>query len=256
MLPFINLFGARIPTYGTCFVIGMTLAVIAAWAFSKQRKEVFGFDVVYSAVFAIIGALVGAKLLFIIVNLPNVIGNNPKIILLYILGGGFVFYGGLLGGIVGLIIYLKKFKLDILTFFDLFATVIPLGHAFGRIGCFLAGCCYGMEYNGPFHIVYHTNIGNTPLGVPLFPVQLAEALALLCLFVVLAVLYGKKPPKGVITAVYGISYSVIRFLLEFLRGDIERGFAFGMSTSQIISLVFAVVIICVLLRRNRTLGKE
>lgn len=253
MLPFITLFGYRLPSYGICFSAGMALAVVTAVLLSKKR-DIQRYDVVYAAVIAGIGGLIGAKLLFILINLPLIIGG--QITLYDAFQGGFVFYGGLIGGMLGLFIYVKGYKLDVAEFFDLFATAVPLGHAVGRIGCFLGGCCYGMEYDGPLHCVYTQNIGNTPVGVPLLPIQLIEAALLLCLFVGMLILYNRKPQKGIQTAVYGLVYSIMRFILEFFRGDAERGGLFGISTSQIISLLLAVAMLGRLakLRKEKTVN--
>lgn len=248
MLPYIELFGKQIPTYGMCFFGGLCIAVLAAVLLAKKRN-ILNYDVIYASVIAGVSGLVGSKLLFVLVSLPTIIEEN--IPLINVFKGGFVFYGGLIGGIIGLYLYVRGYKLDKGDFFDLFATVVPLGHAIGRVGCFLGGCCYGIEYHGPLHCVYKVNIGNTPLGVPLFPVQLLEAFLLLCLFVLLVVVYNKKMQKGTVVAVYGMAYSIIRFALEFLRGDKERGGVFGVSTSQIISILIAVVIIVYLVLRYK-----
>lgn len=249
MLPFVNIFGKQVPTYGLCFVIGIFLAVSVAWLLARKKENIESYDVIYAAVFAAVGAIGGAKLLFVIVNLGHIIAG--RITLLQAFQGGFVFYGGLIGGIVGLLFYVKKFKLDAWTFFDLFATVLPLGHSIGRVGCFLGGCCYGMKYDGPLHVIYPESIGNTPVGVPLFPVQLVEAALLVLLFVVLVIIYKKNPKPATQVLTYGFVYSLMRFVLEFLRGDKERGFLLGMSTSQLISLLFAFALIAILIIRNK-----
>ncbi len=247
MLPYIEIFGKQIPMYGVCFIVGMLLAVFVAWLLTKKYQEVPIIDVACSAIYAGIGALVGAKLLFIIVNFGLIIDGT--LTLLQAFQGGFVFYGGLIGGVIGLFIYVKLYKLNAFKFFELYATIVPLGHSIGRVGCFLGGCCYGIEYDGPLSCTYDINIGNTPVGVPLFPVQLVEAFLLLCLFFVLLVLYIKKRHLGIQVLTYGFAYCLIRFSLEFLRGDKERGALLGMSTSQFISLLFAAVLIAVIVIR-------
>ena len=253
MLPYIEIFGKMVPMYGVCFVIGMGLAVTVAWLLARKYQDVPHVDIVTSAVYAGIGAVVGAKLLFILVNLNLIISGELTILQAF--QGGFVFYGGLIGGIIGLYIYVKIYKLNAFKFFEIYATVVPLGHSIGRVGCFLGGCCYGIEYDGPLSCTYTVNIGNTPIGVPLFPVQLAEAFLLLCLFFVLLVLYMKKRHLGIQVITYGFVYCLLRFGLEFLRGDKERGALLGMSTSQFISLVFAAVLIGILVYRVKKSNK-
>lgn len=235
MEPYFDVFGRVIPFYGILFYAGVFTAVGAA-IFLSNRRNVKRYDIVYSAVFAFLGAVAGAKLLFIAVNLKEIIqGQIPFISMI---NGGFVFYGGLFGGLTGLLIYVKKYHCCAADFFDVYAVVIPLGHAFGRIGCFISGCCYGIACNGPFSFTYTTALDkNTPLGVPLFPVQLAEAVLLLLLFVFLLMVFMKnKTCKLLETKLYLLCYGAIRFMLEFLRGDAVRGYFLWFSTSQWISL--------------------
>lgn len=253
MLPYIEIFNYLVPMYGICFFTGMAVAVFAAWLLSK-RRDLMGYDVIYAAVIAGVGAVIGSKLLFLVLNLKNIIEYD--IPLINVIKGGFVFYGGLIGGIIGLFIYVRVYKLNTWDFFDLFATVLPLGHSVGRVGCFLGGCCYGIEYHGPLSCTYTVNIGNTPLGVPLFPVQLVEALFLLCLFAALLVLYMRGAQRGTVVLVYGFSYSAIRFVLEFLRGDKERGFLWGVSTSQILSLILGAVLFILFLAKRKKAKKR
>ncbi|NLB90423.1 MAG: prolipoprotein diacylglyceryl transferase [Clostridiales bacterium] len=107
-----------------------------------------------------------------------------------LLQGGQVFYGGAIGGI-GALVGLKVTKADANAMTKIILPTIPLGHALGRIGCFLAGCCYGMPYYGPCSITFTYPAGNLPLHIPLFPVQLLEALINLLLFILLMKLSKK-----------------------------------------------------------------
>ncbi len=253
----INILGRDIPLYGLCWIIGITLAFIVA-LFLLKRAGLDAFDLACSAVFVLGGVVIGAKLLFIIVSLPTII--ELKLSLLEIISGGFVFYGGLIGGALGLLLYTKIFKVELLKIVDVYAAVIPLGHACGRVGCFLGGCCYGMEYDGPLSYTYGEGVlnANTPIGVPLLPVQLFEAASLLILFVPMLIVYFKKKPNqtGICGAIYLYSYAVIRFVLEYFRGDKERGSFLAFSTSQIISiLIIAFVTVFILIMRKRNKAK-
>jgi phosphatidylglycerol:prolipoprotein diacylglycerol transferase len=156
---------------------------------------------------------------------------------------GFVFYGGFIGGAIALLVTLKKQKKDIFKIVDIFAVALPLGHAFGRVGCFFSGCCSGMPYDGWLSFTYKTALdASTPIGVPLLPVQLIEAFVLFVLFAVLLICYLKCPnKKGLCTTIYAYSYAVIRFVLEFFRYDTARGGFLGLSTSQWISIAIFVV---------------
>ncbi len=258
MLTEIVIFGKTIPMYGLCWFLGIFIAAIVA-VLIKRKRNIDTFDLVCSAVYSMIGAALGAKILFIIVSMPVIIswfeaGYPVLSIIEAVMRGGFVFYGGLIGGAAGLFLYTFQFKLKLKEFVDVYAVVLPLGHAVGRVGCHLAGCCYGIEYDGPFSVVYeHATEGSTPVGVPLFPVQLAEATALLLLFFVLLTVYLCTKKRLVPSVTYAMGYAVIRFTLEFFRGDAERGVLLGISTSQWISLALAVaaaVILVLLLKRR------
>lgn len=253
----INIFGNEIPLYGVFFWLGIFVAAISAIFISKKKKLPL-FDLTCSAVYTMIMAMIGAKLLYLIVSFDEIISfaerNNLTFLELLpmIIKGGFVFYGGLIGGVGGLLIYAKQFKMDRWQLLDIYAAVLPLGHAIGRIGCFLGGCCYGIAYDGPLSHVYETPTGTAPVGVALFPVQLLEALCLLILFgTQILLLFKSKDKKRVLVYNYIFSYSVIRFALEFLRGDSERGALFIFSTSQWISLSVSIIMLVVICRKYK-----
>ena len=146
-----------------------------------------------------------------------------------------------------ILIFTRMYKMPTIDYFDTAASVVPLGHAFGRVGCFFAGCCYGMPYSGKFSVVYTTTAGMTPLNTPLFPIQLVESILLLITFGVLYTVTLKYPNKrGLPTILYISIYSVIRFVLEFFRGDKERGGIGFFSTSQIVSLLLLAGCISIL----------
>lgn len=250
MLPTIEIFGVPISMYGLMIVIGGFLGIYIA---VKRRKKynIEKDDVVFSSCYAAIGLIIGAKLLYIITILPTII-EHRKIIFssmsnfISLLSGGFVFYGGLIGAVLGYYIYCKQYKINIISLLDLIAPSIPLIHGFGRLGCFFAGCCYGIEYTGRFHVTFRESIA-APNLMPLFPVQLVESGVNFVLFILL-MLYARKLRKpGNILGVYIICYSIIRFILEFFRGDAVRGLFFGISTSQWISLPLLIlgIILCV-----------
>lgn len=240
MLPSVQIFGKSIAMYGLMiaigFIAGVGLAVIRSKKYSIPKEDVF-----FASCYAGIGLIVGAKLLYIITVLPKIIEYREIIfsdyrILLGLISGGFVFYGGLIGAILGIYIYCRQFHINLLGLVDLLGPSIPLIHAFGRIGCYLAGCCYGIHYDGPLHIVFeNSSVGLN--GVPLFPIQLLESVLNFIAAGVLLI-YARKPRKtGRVIGSYLIYYTIARFVLEFLRGDIERGFLLGISTSQWISLL-------------------
>ena len=151
--------------------------------------------------------------------------------------GGFVFYGGLIGGVFGAWLYCWQFRLRLFDYANLIVTAIPIIHGIGRIGCFCAGCCYGKPMDPPLGLLFNAS-PVAPHDVYLFPVQLLEVFTNLIIFVILMVYTNKKScPRHGGLALYMCWYAVTRFLIEFLRyDDVERGFIGFLSTSQFISL--------------------
>ncbi len=191
---------------------------------------------------AVISAWVGAKVLFLLTNLGSHPVGQWAGMSSFWLGGGFVFYGGLLFALGHVLIGLRKkwFELSDVT---LFIPGIAFGHSVGRIGCFLAGCCYGSHSTNWDHIFLHNSFR--------YPVQLYEAVSLALLGVVLwKMVRSRKKPTAVILT-YVLSYSVIRFLLEFIRGDKLRGIWGVFSTSQIISLILVFLAVLFWLRQRK-----
>lgn len=202
-------------------------------------------------------------------KIPSVV-NNYSDTGLITLRGGFVFFGGLLGTFGVLLILITVSKMKMYPFLDIVCVYIPLAHSFGRIGCFLAGCCFGVVCNGPLCIEYplwshayreqiREGLINytSHVSLPVFPVQIVESICNLCIFTVLYIMYNKGGVKnGTIIKVYLITYSVVRFFLEFLRGDTPRGIYFGFSTSQYISsAIVAVIVISNIFRKPASFVK-
>lgn len=238
-----------IPLYGICFFLGVVMATVLSFLLA-QKKKIDAFDFLAATAYILIGALAGAKLLFLIVSFEEII--RLKLTFLEIMKGGFVFYGGLLGGIAALWIYCKQYKLSFYKYADIISLSLPLGHTFGRVGCLFAGCCYGVRYNGVCSIIYKVSHNiNTPLNTPLLPVQAIEAILLSFLFIALIFCF-RKNKEGLTSFVYLQAYSVIRFALEFIRGDIERGGLFIFSTSQWVSMfILAGSIFCMMRMRRK-----
>ena len=251
MSPYFYLFGREIPWYGVLFAGSLLLSGLLAAVRGKQRG-IGGFDAAASSCYAGIGGIAGAKLLSVATSWKIIAEYDLSF--LEVLQNGFVFYGGLIGGFLGLLLYCRIYHLPYADFLDVFAVRVPLGHAIGRVGCFLSGCCYGVPYDGFPSVVYTAAADpNTPLGVPLFAVQLVESACLLLLYLALELLFHRSK-KGTCAFVYLFAYAFIRFVLEFFRGDPIRGGAFGLSTSQIISLLLAaagLIVLLVLRRRGK-----
>lgn len=241
MLPTFTVFGLTIPMYGVMTACGM-LAAFILLMFTAKRIRFTEDQILSAALWAIISGFLGAKILYWLVEFRQVLADPHY--LLETLREGFVFYGALLGGLAGVAIYAGKHKLPYLAFIDLFAPSLVLAHAFGRIGCFCAGCCYGMECDCAISVTFPEG-AIAPAGIPRLPTQLMESAFLFILSIVLVRMLKKEKVFGVVTSWYMILYGVWRFIIEFFRAD-ERGFIGALSTSQFIS-IFAVAAGVVLL---------
>ena len=235
MYPYLDIFGMSIPSYGLCMAVGILLSFYIC--FVRARKNKLDIDsLIVIAACAVGLGLVGAKLLYLFVScdINEVFERLSRGDISDLVGGGQVFYGGLIMGIIGafLGVRISGSYGETALYCDAVVPAIPLGHAFGRIGCFLAGCCYGAPYTG-FCAVTFPSVGVTE---PVFPIQLLEAVLNLIIFAILLI-PRKRLKSGFATLyLYLTLYSVVRFTLEFFRGDEIRGFAQGLSTSQWISI--------------------
>jgi len=255
MFPAIDLGFIELPLYGLMFLIGFVLACLIIKHIAPKCK-VGKDDAFFASIYGVIGLLIGAKLLYLITKLPSIISNFDAYVKFFkadYIGalnyaiGGMVFYGGLIGFCIGVWRYCAHFKVPLFDIADLYTPFLPFAHAFGRIGCFCAGCCYGIEYHGPLAVHFPYNEMSPELSeVERFPVQLLEAfLNFVCFGVLLFILLKslkKKPEErklkqGQLLGIYLTYYLIVRILLEMLRGDGVRGKVGFLSTSQIISII-------------------
>jgi len=261
-VPPFELFGRMVgplamPTYGILLVLGMLAGL---WIVTRQARKagLVPETITDMAVYAIIAGLIGAKVLLLIVEWPYY-SRNPRELLSLFQSGG-VFYGGLLGAIPVAFWYARRHQLDGWKTADVLAPGVAVGQAIGRIGCFMAGCCYGRPADVPWAVTFtdvyaNRNVG-TPLDTPLHPTQIYESLA--C-FLILGVLLWMAPRKrfhGQVVLAYVVLYAVARFAVEMFRGDAIRGFVVGgrLSTSQFIAVlmvVAAALVLPYLWRRKR-----
>ena len=242
MLPYINIFGLEIPMYGLLIAIGTLIGFFILFKTSKYRGLTED-DSYYCAIWCAVGGLLGAKLLYIIVEFDQLLAD-PAGFLSSIITGGLVFYGGLIGGILAGFIYVRVKKLSFLAIADTIIVPFTLIHAFGRVGCFFAGCCYGRVCDSFISVVYPAGSA-APAGVPVLPVQLMEAAFLICLFFYLFNELKKVKREGIVLGKYVIAYAIWRFILEYLRSD-DRGAVGFLSTSQLISLLLLPLGIAIL----------
>ena len=270
MFPSFEIFGKPIATYGLCAALGIIACWIAGTKLIKKRGIVI-YDFAVALVLAFFGMAIGAVLLYGVTNtghIINIFADFGKLSdelgfwgvmeLLVANFSGMVFYGGFIGAAVMLIIVTKHSKGlrgkrdDIL---DIYAVLVPLFHGFGRIGCFLGGCCYGIESD--FGFTVHNNDSIPGLnGVNRFPVQLLESGCNFILFFVLLMMFRKHVMEKRLIYIYMLAYPIIRFLDEFLRGDTYRGILFGLSTSQWVSIILFIFAVIMLPVKNRKLKNE
>lgn len=240
MCPYLEIFNRHIPSYGICLLLGIVLVFLLCVK-SAKKYGYNCYDLLIVGGFALLFALPFGSLLYTLVTysiqeILNYISQGN-----FSVFGGLVFYGALIGGIIGSILGIRIAKLDLCISEKIIIPYIPIGHAIGRIGCLLAGCCYGMEYSGPFAIYYSNSITGLLPTQGYFPVQILEALLNICICLILLKARKKTTQKFELLALYSILYGCVRFLLEFLRGDSIRGIYHSISTSQWISLILFVL---------------
>lgn len=221
--------------YGLMISLGFVLALCySTW---QCKKSGLDDDLFFNlAIFVLLFGWLGGKIMFCIVEFKDFI-RSP----LSVLGSeGFVVYGGIISGAATIYLYCKKKKLDSLKYFDVMVASVAINQCLGRVGCFLAGCCYGRETNSRIGVIFPEGC-MAPAGVKLLPTQLFSAAADLLMFVVLfLIINNKKYKKGIPLSVYLIGYAIGRSIIECFRSD-ARGSVGVLSTSQFISLFAGVV---------------
>ena len=234
-------------TYGAMVFLG----VIAGYFVCKAGASKEGISTkVFSNIFfwAVIWGFIGARVVYILVEWEWFLSNPLSVILSR---SGFVFYGGIISGILTLLTLAKKYKINLLRAADIGALGIPLGHALGRIGCFCYGCCYGKPTDSSWGILFPPESPAGLSGVKVIPTQLISALFLFLIFFLLLILKKYRGFDGQILLSYGICYGIFRFIIEFYRGD-PRGEIFSLSTSQFAALVVIIISIFFFFRwRNK-----
>lgn len=240
-----TIFGVTVHGYGVMIALGF----LAAFLLSSLRAKGRGLstDIITDLVLiCLICGFAGGKLLYIIVEFDRFL-QDP----LQVLGSsGFVVYGGLILALLGAMVYCKRKKLNFLACFDVAAPAVALAQAFGRIGCFFAGCCYGRPTDAWFGITFPAG-SLAPSGVSLIPTQLFSAGGDLLLAVLLLLIDHRRHKDGALGGLYLIGYGLGRFAIEFLRNDPRGNIAF-LSTSQFVSLLFVPAGLYLLLRKTKT----
>ncbi|MEK6780205.1 MAG: prolipoprotein diacylglyceryl transferase [Bacteroidota bacterium] len=227
-------------TYGFCIAIGaLTGLSYMTWQGKKQFN--LSFDTTNSLfIFIVVAAIVGGKSFFFFED-PAYYSKN---IVRLFKGSGFVFYGSFLFAVPVMLWFFKRHKIPTLAMLDIMALVTCIVHGFGRVGCFMAGCCYGKPTDSIFGVTFTNPVCQAePLNTALHPTQLYESGFIFCLLVVLALLKSRKQFDGQLFLLYLILYAAGRAVLEIFRGDVARGFVIKdwLSHSQFISIIIIVV---------------
>lgn len=239
-----------ITIHGYGLMIGIGVAVALLMGDYRAKKKGLNGDLIYGlTITTVILGFLCARVLFIITEWKAFL-QDP---LAFITGSGFVVYGGIVGGLAVIFGYCKWKKMDFLAYLDLMIPSVAIAQGFGRIGCFLAGCCYGKETECFLGVTF-TNSAYAPNNVKLLPSQLFMAAGDFILTAVLLWYSSKNPSKGKTSALYLMLYSVGRFAVEFTRND-DRGFVGGLSTSQFIGIftfiAAAIVFFVIIPRRDK-----
>lgn len=240
MFPYLpEILGIKIPSYGLMTALGYGMAIYYC---VKNRKYLgVSKDILADMIFyVILGALIGGKIFYIFFNFDSFWAST----LIEKIRFGFVFYGGFIGAVLTLFLFTKKKEISFVKATDFFAPALALGHALGRIGCFLAGCCYGKATDSFLGVVFNnpdTLVPHHLQHTHLYPTQLFEAFANFILFFILAKIYKRQSKAGLTTLTYLTSYALIRFTIEFFRGDDRGSSLLGLYPSQIIALIIFLI---------------
>ncbi len=225
MLPSITIFGHEIALYGILCLFGILMALLVCILRAK-KNQLPREDIVYMGILSAVGIVVGGKIIYLLIDIPVIIEYRSFIFgsieqFIAYMRGGFVFYGGMFGAVTAIYLYCRVYKISFQNAMNCMVPSFPIAHAIGRIGCFMAGCCYGRD------------------GIP---VQLYESIGNLLIFLVL-LLVEKLWNKNQIPYMYLSLYAIMRFVLEFFRADTHRGFLLLLSTSQWISIAIMIFVI-------------
>jgi phosphatidylglycerol:prolipoprotein diacylglycerol transferase len=226
-----------LPTYGVLVALGF-LAGLSITVRLARKGNLDPEKVTNLAVYVALAGLIGAKLLMIAFDWPDI-----QIFSLSTLQAAGVFQGGLILALITAFFYIRHNNLPVLAVADTFAPGVAIGHAIGRLGCFAAGCCWGKECHLPWAVTFKNQDANAltgvPLNVPLHPAQLYESITETLLFAYLYWRCGRPHNPGQIIGLYLVVSSVIRFLIEFERFH-EQATAYGLSITQWIAIGLAI----------------
>jgi phosphatidylglycerol:prolipoprotein diacylglycerol transferase len=236
-------------TYGFFLALAFLISMYMAGREAKRRG--FRAEQIYDLSFySIVSALIGSRVLDVVLKWDYFSARPMEIFMIW--KGGLAFQGGLIFGVLAMLYYIYRHKMPLWTTMDIMALAVPLGQFIGRLGCFMAGCCFGTECHLPWAVTFHHPETLGPLGVPVHPTQLYESFLALGVFCFLLWLRHRQRFPGQILGTYFLLAGIMRFLVEFWRGD-ERGpvLILGMPSTQVIALGLIVGASLLLFWRSR-----
>ena len=241
-----------IPTYGTLVALGFLLGLWITIRLARRAKLPIE-PVTNLAIYCALAGLVGAKLFMILFDFKAYWNDLGSLFSLSTLQAAGVYQGGFVVAFAVALLYMRRQNLPILATCDVFAPGLALGQAIGRIGCFSAGCCWGVPAHVPWAVTFHNpqaaELTGVPLGIPLHPSQLYESVADALIFLFLYLRIGRAHAAGAIFGWYLALYSAARFVIEFFRFH-EQGLHLGLSYTQWISLATLAAGIALLIVRR------
>ena len=259
----IKIFGVEIHTYGVLVALAVLIGYILSLRLAK-KEGISANAVDFTVMMAVIFGILGARVAFIIEH-PDELKSSFD--LLAIWKGGVSFYGAFIGGALGVLIGIYRYKINIWSAGDISVVSLAIAHSIGRLGCTSAGCCYGkpVPIEGPldpgihfmdkfpfFYVVFPPG-ATAPPFVPLYPTQIMEFLGNFFIFLILLYLFGRRPFKGFVLSLYLILYGIERFTLEFFRGVTPPIEQLGLTWNQIVSifLIITGILLMIILRKDR-----
>lgn len=241
----------RIKIYSWGFMLALAV-IISLWGLSRQfAKESYDTEIIFDIVFwVVVAGIIGARFAYVLVYRWEEFIANPLYLITFTNGAidGLMWYGGFIGGWGAFIYYIKKKKLDLWKMLDLFAPFLALSYAIVRVGCFLNGCCFGIETDSVWGVVFpHVD------HLHRYPTQLFSTAINLVIFGFLYWYYPRRSFNGEVCSLYLIFYAVYRFMIEFLRAsEVVYGV---LAPSQVISIFILLLGIGMYIWRRKVFNK-
>jgi phosphatidylglycerol---prolipoprotein diacylglyceryl transferase len=221
--------------YGVLLAVGFLAAFWTAGRRTARGGSVSTEAIYDLAPWLVIGTIIGARFVYVVSYWPEQFANKPFREVFMVHHGGLVFYGGLIGAALGTILFARVKKVPLWQLADVVAPSVALGHAIGRLGCLMNGCCHGQQCDLPWAI--HFPAEHATHGEGVHPTQIYESVLNLALYAGLAWLFRRKRFDGQVFAVYLLGYAVLRSLVESFRGDYPaRHVAIGLTPGQMVSI--------------------